>query len=118
MVPGTISALCLFPLATLIYAWTLQRQTNLAGPLVASFFMGASICAFFPGCMSYVSILKQHAAAAAGGALQAMMFISGERGGRVWGVQVSVGAGVGWWKRAATQQVHQRTTKRPTQSKR
>jgi hypothetical protein len=77
MVPGTLAAFFLFPPATLAYGWTLDKQLNLAGPLIASFFMGASICAFFPGCMSYVSILKQHAAAAAGGALQSMMFISG-----------------------------------------
>ena len=48
-----------------------------------------SICAYFPGVMSYVSILKQQAAAAAGGALQAMMFICG-------GV-VRFGRGGGWW---------------------
>ena len=77
MVPGTASALLLFPVSTLVYAWTLARHVHLAVPLIASFFMGASICAFFPGVMSYVSILKQQAAAAAGGALQAMMFICG-----------------------------------------
>jgi hypothetical protein len=77
MVPGLIAAFTIFPASTLAYAWTLQAGTHLAGPLIASFFMGASICAFFPGVMSYVSILKQHAAAAAGGALQAVMFICG-----------------------------------------
>lgn len=77
MVPGTIAALLLFPPAALAYAWTLQAGVNLAGPLISSFFMGAAICAFFPGVLSYVSILKQHAAAAAGGAVQAMMFICG-----------------------------------------
>ena len=77
MVPGLIAAFTVFPAATLVYAWTLHAGTNLAGPMISSFFMGASICAFFPGVMSYVSILKQHAAAAAGGAVQAMMFICG-----------------------------------------
>jgi hypothetical protein len=52
-------------------------HTHLAGPLVSAFFMGASICAVFPGVMSYISIVKQHAAAAAGGAVQAVTFICG-----------------------------------------
>jgi hypothetical protein len=77
MVPGLLAALFVFPVATLTYGWALDRSTHLAVPLIASFFMGASICTFFPGVMSYVSILKQHAAAAAGGAVQAMMFITG-----------------------------------------
>ncbi|GBF94820.1 MFS general substrate transporter [Raphidocelis subcapitata] len=77
MVPGLMSAVLVFPLSMVVYAWTLGLHMHLALPLTASFFMGASICTFFPGVMSYVSILKQHAAAAAGGAVQAMMFICG-----------------------------------------
>ncbi|KIY97522.1 hypothetical protein MNEG_10439 [Monoraphidium neglectum] len=77
MVPGLIASFTIFPASTLAYAWTLAYGTNLAGPLICSFFMGASICAFFPGVMSYVSILKQQNAAAAGGAVQAIMFICG-----------------------------------------
>ncbi|KAI8466824.1 MAG: major facilitator superfamily domain-containing protein [Monoraphidium minutum] len=77
MLPGLVAAGVAFPLSTLAYAWSLQFRTHLAGPLVSAFFMGASICATFPGVMSYISIVKQHAAAAAGGAVQAVMFICG-----------------------------------------
>lgn len=48
------------------------------------------------GVMSYVSILKQHAAASAGGAVQAMMFITG---GVVSGFRLSFVAGL-WRQRA------------------
>jgi hypothetical protein len=45
MVPGLIASFTIFPASTLAYAWTLAYGTNLAGPLICSFFMGASICA-------------------------------------------------------------------------
>jgi hypothetical protein len=77
MFPGLAAAAVLFPLATLAYAWTLEFRLMLAGPLVSAFFMGAAICACYPGVMSYISILKQHAAAAAGGAVQAVTFVCG-----------------------------------------
>ncbi len=77
LIPGLAATLLVYPVSTLVYAWTFQWHTHVTFPLVASFFMGAAICAFFPGLMSYVSILKQQTAAAAGAAVQAVLFISG-----------------------------------------
>jgi len=88
--------LLVYPVSTLVYAWTFQWHTYVAGPLVASFFMGAAICAFFPGLMSYVSILKQQTAAAAGAAVQAVLFISGGVFIQVTPPAVAV-MGLGYW---------------------
>ncbi|GBF97583.1 hypothetical protein Rsub_10719 [Raphidocelis subcapitata] len=94
--PGLAACLLVYPLSTLAYAWCFQMKTHVAGPLVASFFMGGAICAFFPGLMSYVSIIKQQTAAVAGAAVQAVLFISG-------GVFIQVtppavaAIGLGWW---------------------
>jgi len=60
----------------LIYLWTLQYGTNLAGPLIGTFFVGLGGMMPYPSIVGYLSGLDPSQSAAAMSASTAMLFIS------------------------------------------
>ena len=60
----------------LLFGWSLQYTTALAAPLIGHFMIGIASAFYLPGIFGYISTLKQSAAGAACGMVQAMMFMS------------------------------------------
>ncbi|KAI8462244.1 MAG: major facilitator superfamily domain-containing protein [Monoraphidium minutum] len=77
MLIGAPAALATFPAAALAFGWALQRELPLGVPLAACVVMGLGIGMFTPAVWALVSIRKQSAAAAAGGAQSAATFVCG-----------------------------------------
>eukprot|EP00877_Chromochloris_zofingiensis_P010564 jgi/Chrzof1/5761/Cz16g14250.t1 len=75
LIPATIGVLVLAPIGFLMYGWTFQYRTHLAGPLIAHGIIGIASAIYLPGMFSYLSSKKQNEAAAAASGIQSMMFV-------------------------------------------
>ncbi|SCZ96761.1 BZ3500_MvSof-1268-A1-R1_Chr4-1g06694 [Microbotryum saponariae] len=53
-IKSTRLAMVLVPCFYIVYAWTVQKRTNAAGPLVALLFLGLSIMVLYSSLLSYV----------------------------------------------------------------
>lgn len=73
LVPATLVCVWLMPASLLVYGWTFQYSTNLAGPLIGHFFVGVALSFWLPAMASYLSVIKQQQAAAAFAAVQFLM---------------------------------------------
>jgi hypothetical protein len=73
LVPATLVCVCLMPASLLVYGWTFQYSTHLAGPLIGHFFVGVALSFYLPAIFSYLSVIKQQQAAAANAAVQFLM---------------------------------------------
>eukprot|EP00775_Hariotina_reticulata_P004208 gene4208-4457_t len=66
---------CNFASGLLIFGWSLHFKTKLVAVIIAQFLIGFACSVCLPGVLSYVTTVKQSAAAGAAAMVQAMMFI-------------------------------------------
>lgn len=72
---GAVVAAVLMPVSLLVFGWTLQHTTHLAGVIIGHFCVGAALSAYAPAIFSYLTVSKQQQAAAVTAAMQAGMFL-------------------------------------------
>lgn len=77
MLIGLPIALAMFPLSVTLFGWAMHFKLHLAIPLTACLLIGLGIGMYAPCTSALISITKQQHAAAAGGAQNALMFMTG-----------------------------------------